>query len=292
MESPERVTVKAKWNEDLRRLTIPHSASFQTFHTLLCKLFQAEIESIKYFDDEEDEVRITTDEELEEAIRLISNQKQALLRVQITGKASTVPLIPPSFIAPTTEKAPSILKLSNSGIPDVLIVSDSNGNTKVSLVNEQISVSLPQTTEHPKHDTNPSTTVVSLIDGSMSIAQIARKTASDVLDLATSTYSRTSAVADDAAKLGNKEIADMCSSTMELSKASAARVCELSRSIADATNKAAVSASLLGDELRKATMESMSELSNQARDKTNEVAAATSARIDEVLRQFKQQHTS
>jgi hypothetical protein len=268
---------------------------------LLSKLFQLDIQDIKYFDDENDQVRITSDEELNEAIRLTLVKGQPILRVDVTGVPSTIPILPCSLPRPEEKAMPtSIVQINSENGQEMTIVSDSNGHTRVSLLKEQVTLgiapstptsnaklTLSQTITAPQSP--EPTTLVNLKEGKMGIAQIAEKTAEGLAQLATNTMNRTYSIASDAATLGNQEINALCSSTMELSKSSAERVSELSKAIAEATTRAAVGAALLGDELRRATMESMEDLSNKTRDKTSELSKATSERLDEVLRAFKLQ---
>jgi len=297
-----KVIVKAKWHEDLRRLTISTATDYHSMRTLLCKLFQLDIQTIKYFDDENDAVRITSDEELEEAIRLSLKAGQ-ILRVEVEGVPAAVSILFPLSTKSEQETPASIVQINSDNGEEMFIVNDANGNTRVSLLKEQVTLGVAPVSDAPNSKSvltlsqtmtvpqspKPTTLVQVSKDGIMGISQICERTTADILQWSKDTMNRTNSIASDAATLGNEEIIRMCSSTMELSKASAARVSELSKEIAEATNKAAVGASLLGDELRKATMESMSELSDQARDKTNELSKATSERLDEVLRAFKLQ---
>jgi len=294
--------VKAKWNEDLRRLTISKEITYESLRNILSKLFQLDIQVIKYFDDENDQVRITSDEELDEAVRLTLVKSQPhILRVEVTGVPATIPLVPFSTPKPEERSAPSsIVQINSDNGEEMMIISDSKGNTQVSLLKEQVTLGISPSTPNSNsvltlsqtitvpHNPEP-TTLINLKDGKMGIAQIAENTAEVIRQLAKNTMNRTYSIASDAATLGNQDIIEMCSSTMELSKASAERVSELSKSIAEATNKAAVGAAMLGEELRKATMENMADLSNKTRDKTSELSKATSERLDEVLRAFKQQ---
>jgi len=301
METANKIIVKAKWNDDLRRLTVSTTNDYQSMRTLLCKLFQLEIQKLSYFDDENDAVRITSDEELEEAIRLALKAGH-ILRLEVEGVPATVSILSPLNPKREQETPASIVQINSDNGEEMLIVNDSNGNTRVSLLKEQVTLGIAPASDAPNAKsvltlsqtiTAPQspkpTTLVQVSNGKMGISQIAERTTADILHWSKDTMNRTNSIASNAATLGNEEIIRMCSSTMELSKASAARVSELSKEIAEATNRAAVGASLLGDELRKATMESMSELSDMARDKTNEVSKATSERLDEVLRAFKLQ---
>lgn len=71
------ITLKIKFGSDLRRLTLEHTPSFNAFCQLLRNIFVSEISNtdsliVKYLDDEDDMITISTDFEVEEAWRFTS----------------------------------------------------------------------------------------------------------------------------------------------------------------------------------------------------------------------------
>jgi len=292
------IVVKAKWKDDLRRLTITKETDFVSFRALISKIFNLNISLLKYVDDEGDEVSITSDEELKEAFRIAEIGNQTLLRVFVSGEPFPPPKTARELLRSSAAKLElglqptTIVKLTSStGEPEVIITEDELGNTKVELVKEQISLSLSQSPEQriQLEDSGNSTKMsLDVRDGNLNISQLSERTTNEVSVLSRSTFEKNMILAEEATQFGNKEREEIKASTIELSRASAERVAELSKSIAESTEKAANSASLLGDELIKLTLSNMKELSDETRDRTSELSRATVERLDEVLRAFKQ----
>jgi len=292
------IVVKAKWKDDLRRLTITKETDFVSFRALISKIFNLNISLLKYVDDEGDEVSITSDEELKEAFRIAEIGNQTLLRVFVSGEPFPPPKTARELLRSSAAKLElgsqptTIVKLTSStGEPEVIITEDELGNTKVELVKEQISLSLSQSPEQriQLEDSGNSTKMsLDVRDGNLNISQLSERTTNEVSELSRSTFEKNMILAEEATQFGNKEREEIRASTIELSRASAERVAELSKSIAESTEKAANSASLLGDELIKLTLSNMKELSDETRDRTSELSRATAERLDEVLRAFKQ----
>jgi len=292
------IVVKAKWKDDLRRLTITKETDFVSFRALISKIFNLNIGLLKYVDDEGDEVSITSDEELKEAFRIAEIGNQTLLRVFVSGEPFPPPKTARELLRSSAAKLElglqptTIVKLTSStGEPEVIITEDELGNTKVELVKEQISLSLSQSPEQriQLEDSGNSTKMsLDVRDRNLNIFQLSERTTNDVSELSRSTLEKNMILAEEATQFGNKEREEIKASTIELSRASAERVAELSKSIAESTEKAANSASLLGDELIKLTLSNMKELSDETRDRTSELSRATAERLDEVLRAFKQ----
>jgi len=292
------IVVKAKWKDDLRRLTITKETDFVSFRALISKIFNLNIGLLKYVDDEGDEVSITSDEELKEAFRIAEIGNQTLLRVFVSGEPFPPPKTARELLRSSAAKLElgsqptTIVKLTSStGEPEVIITEDELGNTKVELVKEQISLSLSQSPEQriQLEDSGNSTKMsLDVRDRNLNIFQLSERTTNEVSELSRSTLEKNMILAEEATQFGNKEREEIRASTIELSRASAERVAELSKSIAESTEKAANSASLLGDELIKLTLSNMKELSDETRDRTSELSRATAERLDEVLRAFKQ----
>jgi len=281
-----KIFVKEKFLDDLRRLPISRRTNCNTLEQIIANLFNITVQSIKYRDDEGDEVRITCDEELNEAYRLAEKEALPILRITVQGEKQPTKqmAIVPNEEPKVTSYIPKIARISSTGTPEVIITEDEKGNTKINLVNEQICVNLPTSLQLQVDDIS-----FQYKEKTLSISQLADFISKDVSQLSVDTTNRNVILAEEASNFGNKDREQIRTSTMELSKASAEKVVQLSKSIAEATERAAVSATLLGDELCKVTLANMSDLSDKARDRTNEISNSTSQRLDEVLRNFKQQ---
>jgi len=275
------IVVKAKWKEDMRRFAFVKDTKFNDFRTILCNLFQVNIYSIKYLDDEEDEITITCDDELKEAIRISEKEQKSVLRVSIIGSLQKTN---------TLLNNKKILSVSNSsGVPEVIIHADDKGNTRLELIKEQMSVSIPQNDSKPTVELRDSGSLISfdISSDELNLSQLAERTVGDVLEMSRSTLQKTMSLAEEATNFGNQERENIRASTAILSKASAEKVIELSRSIAESTEKASLSASLLGEELRKSTLATVAQLSEQTKNRTDELSRQTAQRLDEVLKALK-----
>jgi len=108
-----RIIVKIKYLEDTRRISLPHVPSFQDLLSLVRKLFN-DFEGqpavvLKYQDEENDQVTISSDVELQEAISVSSKTKPPILRLFVSipqnkPKASPAPTPSP----PTTPQPPRV----------------------------------------------------------------------------------------------------------------------------------------------------------------------------------------
>jgi hypothetical protein len=80
--------IKVKFEEDTRRITLEEAPSFDTLLTILKNLFPnlPSNFSVKYVDEDEDAVTISSDMELVEAIRVAATNN--LLRLQLIGKSN------------------------------------------------------------------------------------------------------------------------------------------------------------------------------------------------------------
>jgi len=83
------VIVKTKFNNDIRRFTIANDTTFEQLRQLLKKLHPQDLADLdmKYTDDEGDNIKIATNEELEEAIRFSLTQIPPLLRLSFHSRA-------------------------------------------------------------------------------------------------------------------------------------------------------------------------------------------------------------
>jgi len=295
MES--KIVLKAKYLDDLRRLPISRRTNYKSLEQILANIFNIVVHSIKYQDDEGDEIRITCDEELNEAYRLAAKTTIPVLRVTLEGERyeRKVTVSVPNEEPLLTSYTPKIVRVSSAGNADVVIFEDEKGNTQVNLLKEQICVNLPTSLQPQIEDIS-----FRYKEKTLTVSQLADYISKDISQLSVDTTKRNVFLAEEASTIGNEEREQMKASTFELSKISAEKVVQLSRSIAEATEKVASSAALLGDELCKVTLSNMlelsdkarertNELSDKARERTNELSSITSQRLDEVLRNFKQQ---
>jgi len=99
------LVVKIKFGEDNRRVTLGANPTFSQLVELLSQLFPSYPSgslAIKYLDDDEDMVTISSDLELKEAIGIPSTQSAQVLRLLVSPKLTT-PFVP----EPTTQVPPS-----------------------------------------------------------------------------------------------------------------------------------------------------------------------------------------
>jgi len=91
METPTTTLIfKAKYLEETRRLTLSYVPKFQDFVVLIRKLFQLDdrVLVVKYVDDDQDLVTISSDMELNEALHLAEKSNPAILRLSIFDTTS------------------------------------------------------------------------------------------------------------------------------------------------------------------------------------------------------------
>jgi len=87
------LVVKVKYGEDTRRVTLDATPTFTDLNNLLCKLFNLSQFNVKYLDDDGDLVTLSSDIELNEAIKVAS--KDSVLRLFLfDGNSNKVPAEP------------------------------------------------------------------------------------------------------------------------------------------------------------------------------------------------------
>merc|ERR1712023_110182 len=78
--------IKVSLGEDIRRVSFPAPLTgFDELHAAVVKLFSVQKVTLKYVDDEGDKITISTDDELQEALNLVSDRKPVLLRLFATA---------------------------------------------------------------------------------------------------------------------------------------------------------------------------------------------------------------
>eukprot|EP01102_Stenamoeba_stenopodia_P006972 TRINITY_DN194_c0_g1_i1.p1 TRINITY_DN194_c0_g1~~TRINITY_DN194_c0_g1_i1.p1 ORF type:complete len:356 (-),score=105.08 TRINITY_DN194_c0_g1_i1:114-1181(-) len=89
------LTLKIKFNEDVRRITLDKPTKFAELRTVLSGLFRALPENyvLKYVDEEEDLITISSDMELEEAFELARKSPIKILRLNINAESTTAPFV-------------------------------------------------------------------------------------------------------------------------------------------------------------------------------------------------------
>lgn len=89
------VTLKIKFNEDVRRITLDKPTKFAELRTVLSGLFRSLPENyvLKYVDEEEDLITISSDMELEEAFELAKKSPIKILRLNIHAESATAPFV-------------------------------------------------------------------------------------------------------------------------------------------------------------------------------------------------------
>jgi len=97
MNTQEIISIKAKYENEIRRFALPVKSTFATLETSLNSLFSLSSPVIKYTDDEGDLCTISTQQELDFALAL----NQGLLRLHLFSSGD-VPQIPPSVLPTPT----------------------------------------------------------------------------------------------------------------------------------------------------------------------------------------------
>jgi len=86
------VVIKARLGSDIRRFQLPREGGFDSLLALLNQIYDSLPANcfVKYKDDEGDLVSVTSDEELEEALRLAAEQSSKVLYLSLFPLSSTV----------------------------------------------------------------------------------------------------------------------------------------------------------------------------------------------------------
>jgi len=81
------IIVKSVLKDDIRRFSVNTNSTWTFFIETISKLYDTEIQSLRitYRDEEGDDIAITSDDELSEAIRLAGSSKPPILRVLISN---------------------------------------------------------------------------------------------------------------------------------------------------------------------------------------------------------------
>lgn len=89
------ITLKIKFNEDVRRITLDKPTKFAELRTVLSGLFRSLPENyvLKYVDEEEDLITISSDMELEEAFELAKKSPIKILRLNIHAESASAPFV-------------------------------------------------------------------------------------------------------------------------------------------------------------------------------------------------------
>jgi hypothetical protein len=84
----QTIVVKSVLKEDIRRFSVNVNCTWLFFTETISKLYDSEITSlhVTYRDEEGDDIAITSDDELSEAIRLAGDSKPPILRILISKK--------------------------------------------------------------------------------------------------------------------------------------------------------------------------------------------------------------
>jgi len=87
------ISLKIAFREDLRRITVPVNISIRSLLQLISDNVTGNRKiSLKYLDDESDEITLVTDMELSEAIRQASARKQPSLKVIVSETSAVAPV--------------------------------------------------------------------------------------------------------------------------------------------------------------------------------------------------------
>jgi len=79
------IVLKVAFHDDLRRITVPKEITLNELKLILSENITSTLNiSLKYIDDEGDEISLGTDEELQEAIRQSFERKQTALKLNLT----------------------------------------------------------------------------------------------------------------------------------------------------------------------------------------------------------------
>jgi len=84
--SQEVLTIKASFNEDIRRFSVDPNINFSSLTNLVHQLFHLNDKTsyyLVYIDNEDDWIKISTDVELEEAKRFTLKSENTTLRLQV-----------------------------------------------------------------------------------------------------------------------------------------------------------------------------------------------------------------
>jgi len=92
--SEKNITVKSLYNNDIRRFPVSNICTWSNFIGILSKLYDTDIKSMRltYRDEEGDDIAVTTDDELLEAIRLAQESHPPVLRLLIVPSNLSISL--------------------------------------------------------------------------------------------------------------------------------------------------------------------------------------------------------
>jgi len=122
------LVLKIKYKEDTRRITVEKEPSFSELNATLTKLFGlTEAFSVKYLDDDDDMITITSELELKEALAVSRKQAPHVLRL---------------FLTSGNEPAPKAVPLTQSQLPQATPPPTPAAATPFPAVNPQIFASL------------------------------------------------------------------------------------------------------------------------------------------------------
>ncbi|KAL6073065.1 Next to BRCA1 protein 1 protein, variant 2 [Balamuthia mandrillaris] len=101
------VAVKAKYGDDLRRVTVEDAITLEELHALLLSVFgPLPPFSLKYEDEEGDLVSISSDVEVTEALNLASQRQNNTLRLFLSDQQRTAPSAPSSSSSAASASQP------------------------------------------------------------------------------------------------------------------------------------------------------------------------------------------
>src|SRR5688500_4640456 len=106
------LVIKFKLGEETRRITLKENPTFSQLEELLSQIFPSFSTGfvVKYLDDDEDLVTVSTDIELHEALNLPTTQNSKVLRLSIFPKVPQqlpTPQVPSNSIPSTPSPSPS-----------------------------------------------------------------------------------------------------------------------------------------------------------------------------------------
>jgi len=260
------IVVKSNLSGDLRRFTAKEDVTFTELKNILKKLYDDDLESVKfsYKDEEDDELLVTSDEELTEAIRLAKLAEPPILRVVITRVDPTANKIPKSKPAPVIFQGQVLIASENRPQPlyddpkKTAIVSEPITTTVCStvvtseVVNEKPQIVSEQTST-PKLETVPAAVVSSR---QQNLARIC------------------SNIAEATARMVLAESNPISASTVALATLTAYNSSQLSQSTSQGVSKLCEQSGVVCD---SATRRQAEALSDKAKKDCNDLVAITTA---------------
>ena len=127
------VRVKSNLGDDIRRFVLPQNPTFQQLHDQLVKIYDVTDFIIKYTDNENDKVTVSSDDELNEAISSVGNGSDStLLRIEVIRSGANTAT--PRNVAPAAE---AVANLTPERTNSALAGPSSNPNPTVRNDNSQ-----------------------------------------------------------------------------------------------------------------------------------------------------------